>query len=97
MPRKSPYSIVLAAEERARVESWARRYTSPYFHVIRAKIVLLAADGLSTKKIAERLDSPRPIVSKWRQRFHEQRLAGMEDVPRSGRPPGFSPSGRRSG
>ena len=97
MPRKSPYSIVLAAEERTLVELWARRYTSPYFHVVRAKIILLAADGLSNKEIAERLDVPRQIVSKWRKRFHEQRMAGMEDAPRSGRPPAFSPSGRRTG
>ncbi len=97
MPRKSPYAIVLTAEERALVESWTRRYTSPYFHVIRAKIILLAADGLSNKEIAERLDVPRQIVSKWRKRFHEQRMAGMEDAPRSGRPPDFSPSSRRTG
>ena len=97
MPRKSPYSIVLTANERALVEAWARRYTSPYFHVIRAKIILLAAEGLSNKEIAERLDVPRQIVSKWRKRFHEHRMAGMEDAPRSGRPPGFSPSGRRTG
>ena len=97
MPRKSPYSIVLTANERALVEAWARRYTSPYFHVIRAKIILLAADGLSNKGIAERLDVPRQIVSKWRKRFHEHRLAGLEDEPRAGRPPDFSPSSRRAG
>ena len=97
MPRKSPYPIVLTAKERALIESWSRRYTSPYFHVIRAKIILLAADGLSNKGIAERLDVPRQIVSKWRKRFHGQRLAGLEDEPRAGRPPGFSPSSRRAG
>ena len=97
MPSKSPYSIVLTAEERALVESSARRYTSPYFHVVRAKIVLLAADGFSNKEIAERLDVPRQIVSKWRKRFYERRLAGMDDAPRSGRTPVFPPSGRRTG
>lgn len=97
MPRKSPYSIVLTTQERALIEAWARRYTAPYFHVVRAKIILLAADGLSNKQIAERLDVPRQIVSKWRKRFHEHRMAGMEDAPRSGRPPGFSPSGRCTG
>lgn len=96
MPRSSPFSIVLSADERAVVESRARKYTLPYFQVIRAKIVLLAADGLSNKEIGERLDVPRLIVSKWRKRFHEQRLAGLEDAPRSGRPPGFSPSSRRA-
>ena len=97
MPRSSPFAIVLTAKERAVVESWARKYTSPYYQVIRAKIVLLAADGVSNKVIGERLDVPRPVVSKWRKRFHEQRLAGLEDEPRAGRPPGFSPSSRRTG
>ena len=96
MPRSSPFSIVLSADERAVVESRARRYTLPYFQVIRAKIVLLAADGWSNKEIGERLDVPRLIVSKWRKRFHEHRLAGPEDAPRTGRPPGFSPSSRRA-
>ena len=97
MPRSSPFAIELTAEERAAVEAWARKYTLPYSQVIRAKIVLLAADGLSNKEIGERLEIPRPIVSKWRKRFHEQRLAGLEDEPRAGRPPGFSPSSRRAG
>ncbi len=52
MPRSSPYTILLAPGERARLESWARKYTSPYYQVIRAKIVLLAAEGRSNKEIA---------------------------------------------
>ena len=97
MPRSSPYLIVLADEERALMESRAREYTSPYFQVVRAKIVLLAADGLGNDEIAQRLDLPRQVVSKWRKRFHQRGLAGLEDAPRSGRPPGFSPSRRRAG
>ena len=91
MPRSSPYTILLAPGERARLESWARKYTSPYYQVIRAKIVLLAAEGRSNKEIAHHLDVPRQIVSKWRKRFHQQRLAGLEDRPRTGRPSGFPP------
>jgi transposase len=59
--------------------------------VLWAKIVLLAAIGLRNDKIAARLDTPRQIVSKWRKRFYEQRLAGLRDRPRSGRPPAFPP------
>ena len=91
MPRSSPFAVVLTAQERRVIESWTRKYTSPYYHVMRAKIVLLAADGLSNRDIAERLDVPRQIISKWRKRFHELRLAGLEDAPRPGRPPGFPP------
>ena len=96
MPRNSPFTILLTTEERQSIESMARNYTSPYYKVIRAKIVLLAAEGLSNKRIAGRLDLPRQIVSKWRKRFFEQRLAGLEDLARPGRPSGFSPSGGRS-
>lgn len=91
MPRKSPFVITLTSKERRLIESWARQYTSPYYQVVRAKIVLLAADGLSNQEIAQRLDMPRQVVSKWRKRFHERRLDGLEDEPRPGRPPGFSP------
>ena len=38
-----------------------------------------------------RLDTPRQVVSKWRKRFYEHRLAGLADLPRGGRPPSFSP------
>ena len=62
---------------------------------MRAKIVLLAAEGLDNKEIGERLDMPRPVVSKWRKRFFLERLAGLEDRSRGGRPPAFSPSGGR--
>jgi hypothetical protein len=45
MPRKSPYTIELTTEERTALERQARRYTLPYRDVIRAKVVLLAAQG----------------------------------------------------
>lgn len=94
MPRKSPYPIELSPEERAILEARARKYTLPYREVIRAKIILLAAEGLENKQIAERLDLTRPDVSKWRKRFYLYRLAGLEESPRRGRPPDFSPWGR---
>lgn len=95
MPRRSPYSISLSATERERLEKLARAYTSPYRDVIRAKIVLYAADDLDNDCIAARLDTPRQIVSKWRKRFFEKRLAGLEEEPRTGRPAQFSPQRRR--
>ncbi len=95
MPRKSPYSIVLTEREKGQLESMARKYTAAYFRVVRAKIVLLAAQGLENDEIGQRLDLPRQIVSKWRKRFFERRLEGLEDEPRKGRPPVFFPSGDR--
>jgi transposase len=95
MPRKSPFVITLTKEERTELLARSRRYTLPYREVIRAKIVLLAAEGLDNDVIAARLDTPRQVVSAWRKRFYTQRLAGLEDLPRSGRPARFSPQRRR--
>jgi len=91
MPRSSPYRIDLSDEERAALDSLARSYTSPYWQVTRARMVLLAAEGLRNDEIAARLDCGRDVVSQWRKRFFEQRLAGLEDRPRRGRPPVFPP------
>jgi transposase len=60
--------------------------------VIRAKIVLLAAQGLANDQIAARLDMPRQIVSKWRKRFYENGFPGLDELPRGGAPTRFSPS-----
>ena len=97
MPRKSPFRIELTAGERNELESIVRKYTCPYYSVVRAKIVLLAAEDIDNDDIGHRLDVPREVVSKWRKRFFEERLAGLEDRPRRGRPPVFSPSGRGGG
>ncbi|MEK7380105.1 MAG: helix-turn-helix domain-containing protein [Gemmatimonadota bacterium] len=97
MPRESPYAIQLSRNERQILEARSRQYTLPYRDVVRAKIVLLAAEGLENTVIGERLDLPRPVVSKWRKRFFEERLAGLEERPRTGRPTVFPPSGGRPG
>ena len=94
MPRHSPYWIELSSEERAVLESLARSYTLPYWQVVRAQMVLMAADGMRNDQIAARLRCGREVVSQWRKRFFEQRLAGLEDRPRRGRPPAFPPQVR---
>ena len=95
MPRKSPYMITLTRHEQNALESAVRKYTSPYKDVIRAKIVLMASHGLDNDEIADRLDTPRQIVSKWRKRFYEEGLHGLQDLPRGGRPGSFPPCGDR--
>jgi transposase len=95
MPRHSPFDITLTPEEQSQLEAIARRYTSPYRDVIRAKIVLYAASGLRNDEIAARLDTPRQIVSKWRKRFFKHRFEGLDELARGGRPRVFSPRYRR--
>lgn len=95
MPRKSPYSIRLTHVETQELATRSQKYTLPYFMVLRAKMVLLAAQGLSNDAIARRLNTRREIVSMWRKRFFEKRLAGLEDLDRPGRPRVFPPRGGR--
>jgi transposase len=95
MPRKSPFVFILNRAEREYLEAIARKYTSPYRDVIRAKIILYVAQELGNDEIAHRLDLPRQVVSKWRKRFFEHRLEGLEELPRRGRPARFPPRNRR--
>jgi len=95
MPRRSPYEVVLSDDEQQQLRRMASSYTAPYCDVVRAKIVLLAASGVDNDEIGKRLDVPRQIVSKWRKRFFFERIAGLRDLPRGGRPPSFPPSDRR--
>ena len=91
----SPFVIVLTADERGELDRRARCYTASYAQVVRAKIVLFAADGLANLEIAARCDTSPQVVHRWRKRFYEQRLKGLDDAPRSGRPRVFSPLGER--
>src|SRR4030066_1211175 len=91
MPRESPYRIVLSPEERSELVRRAMKYTARYYHILRAKMILLAAEGFSTDEIDTRLDIRREIVWKWRKRFFEQRLAGLEEPPRPAAARGFFP------
>ncbi|MCA1790281.1 MAG: helix-turn-helix domain-containing protein [Thioalkalivibrio sp.] len=86
MPRRSPFEIELSPQERSELERRAATYTAPYRDVVRAKIVLMAAEGLQNKEIAHRLSLPVQIVTKWRKRFYNERISGLEERPRAGRP-----------
>jgi transposase len=80
-------SITLTHDERARLQRWARGRSVEARRVLRAKIVLAAATGQQNKEIADELGTLRKTVALWRNRFAQQRLAGIEkDAPRGGRP-----------
>ncbi len=86
MPIPVAVSIELSEEERAQLVSWARRHTSAQALAQRSRIVLLAAEGLKNTEIAGRLGVHRASVRKWRSRFSENRLDGLLDEPRPGKP-----------
>ena len=96
MPRKSPYRITLSRDEEKELLNRSSKYTLPYFMVLRAKMILLAAQGLSNDQIAAKLDTRREVVCVWRKRFFEQRLDGLEERSRPGRPRAFPPRTGRS-
>lgn len=95
MSRQSPFVIELSDEKRDELESLARRRTAEHRMVLRARIVLAAADGEENASIAERLEVALNTVIKWRKRFFDERVDGLADRKRSGRPRTFSPSGGR--
>ena len=83
--------IPLMEEDRQTLERWGRGRTTPARLVLRARIVLAAAEGKDNTTIAADLRTNRPLVGKWRSRFAKSGLAGIEkDAPRGGRP---SPDG----
>lgn len=94
MPRSSPFTIRLSGDERRELERRARKYTLAYRDVFRANVVLMAAQGLENEEIASRLNAPREVVSKWRKRFFEERLQGLDERSRRGRPSVFPPRAR---
>jgi transposase len=86
MPKRSAFEIELSPGERDVLRRRARKYTLRYFEVLRARIILLAAEGRSNQEISEALWVGRDVVSVWRKRFFYERLAGLEERPKSGRP-----------
>jgi len=73
-------------DERKALEKWFRSSTTEQRLVLRSKIILLAADGLSTKEISKRMEVRPATVSEWRTRFAAKRLEGLQDAPRPGKP-----------
>jgi hypothetical protein len=97
MARPAAHRIELSEEERAELEKVARAEKLPWREVQRAKIILYAAAGQSDVDIAARLDTSSGIVGRWRRRFHAERLEGLRDKPRAGRPRRFPPGAGRRG
>ncbi len=96
MPRESPFTIRLSRQEREILEDRSRKYTLPYFEVLRAKMILFAAEGRANDEIAAALSIGRDVVSLWRKRFFRERLSGLEERPHPGRPRVFPPRAGRA-
>jgi transposase len=86
MPNPRAVELVLTDDEREQLEAWARRRKSAQALAQRSRIVLAAADGLTNSEIARRLGIHRSVATRWRNRFARERLDGLLDEPRPGRP-----------
>jgi transposase len=93
MPAPFASAVVLNDTERFDLESLVRANSTPQALAFRAQLVLRAAesDQLSNWQIGVQFACSRDTVSKWRRRYLEQGLPGLQDAPRSGRPRAFSP------
>jgi transposase len=88
MPRsgRPKAELILTPQEHEQLTRWARRATSSQALALRSKIVLACAEGLDNKVVAKQVGCEAHTVSKWRRRFVEQRLDGLGDEQRPGRP-----------
>lgn len=85
-PGRPTSALVLTEAERETLGAWIRRPTWPQAQVVRARIILSCASGLSNTETAWELRVTPQTVGKWRQRFIDKRLDGLVDEPRPGTP-----------
>jgi FixJ family two-component response regulator len=93
MPTPHAPAIVLSQQQRQDLQRLARAHSTPQVLARRARIVLRAADEdrPTNLEIAQELRTSNETVGLWRRRFVRSGLAGLQDAPRSGRPPVFPP------
>ena len=80
-------AITLTREERAELEQMTQSRTLPAGDVFRARLILLLADGVPYRTIQERLDTTAPTISRWKERFLQQRVAGLIEIRHPGQRP----------
>jgi hypothetical protein len=79
----------ITGNQREQLEGWSRSRVVPHRQVLRARIVLMAAEGVANQVIAERVGTSRPSVLKWRARFQNAGIDGLEEAEGRGPKPTY--------
>src|SRR3954449_6003575 len=79
-------AVSMPAEDRAELTRWTRMPALAAGLAQRARIVLLADEGVGTNEIVERVGVSKPTVIAWKKRYAAEGIAGLEDRPKPGRP-----------
>lgn len=83
--------VGMADEDRAELQRWMRSPSLPAGLAQRARIVLLADEGVGTNEIARRVGVSKPTVIAWKKRYASEGIAGLDDRAKSGRPAVIDP------
>lgn len=90
---RTPIRIELTRQERQELEARTRSQRMAHRDVLRARIILLLAEGRTVSSVARQVSKQRRIVAKWGNRFVKKGLEGLQDESGRGRAPVFSPGG----
>lgn len=93
---RTPLCLDLSPLERSTLEHWLRCTTVSNGLAQRVRVVLRFADGHGIRQISRELGLARQTIRLWIERFNKQRFAGLDDLPRPGRPVIFSPGSRNA-
>ena len=78
--------LVLTPEEKRELERWAQSRTLPAGDVFRARLILALAAGETYREIEKSLGTSAPTIARWRKRFEQDRLGGLEGLHQGSRP-----------
>jgi transposase len=80
-------AITLTTDERVELEQMTQSRTLPAGDVFRARLIVMLADGMPYRTIQERLDTTAPTISRWKERFRKERVAGLLEIRHPGQKP----------
>jgi transposase len=84
--RRNPEVFAITEEQRIELAGWAQSRTLPAGDVFRARLILALAEGRSYGQIMATLQTTAPTISRWKQRFEEQGMAGLEPPHKGSQP-----------